>query len=234
MNIEQIYSLFKKHPVIRTDSRKVTISSLFFALSGDNFDGNEFVLDAIENGAAYCIIDNPEYKYDERCILVHNTLKTLQDLAKHHRNHIDIPVIGITGTNGKTTTKELIREVLSEKYRIKATSGNLNNHIGVPLTLLSINKKDEIAIIEMGANHTGEIEFLCDIANPEYGIITNLGIAHLEGFIDFDGVKKTKKELYNHIRKNNGKIILNLDDSDLILMANEISNLSFGEDHNAD
>jgi len=148
MNIKKIYSLFKKHPIISTDTRSIKQSSIFFALSGENFDGNKFAIDALEKGAAYCIIDNPEYELDERTILVNDSLKTLQQLATYHRQQLNLPIIGITGTNGKTTSKELIKEVLSKKYRVKATAGNFNNHIGVPLTILTIDNDDEIAVIE--------------------------------------------------------------------------------------
>ena len=171
MEIEKLYSLFKKEPFISTDSRNKTAGGIFFALKGESFNGNKFAELALENGASYAIIDEQEYKKDDRYILVNNVLKTLQDLAKFHRTTLSIPVIGITGTNGKTTTKELVNAVLSKKYKTICTKGNLNNHIGVPLTLLSIPDDAEIAIIEMGANHPFEIAELCVIANPNYGII---------------------------------------------------------------
>lgn len=221
MNIEQLYEVYRNHPVICTDTRKISKSCLFFALKGDHFNGNEFAKQAIQSGAAYAIIDDPKYAVSEHFILVSNVLETLQSLARFHRKQLGIPVIGITGTNGKTTTKELIRSVLSQQFKTFATEGNLNNHIGVPLSILSINDACEIAIIEMGANHQKEIEFLCGIAQPTYGLITNVGKAHLEGFGGIEGVRIGKGELYEFIAKNGGIIFINADDAVLKSMSAE-------------
>ncbi len=209
MTIQELYKAYKDHPTISTDSRNVPAGSIFFALKGANFDGNKFAQGALDQGAAFCVIDNSEYKTDDRCILVNDCLETLQQLALYHRQQLKIPVLGITGTNGKTTTKELLNAVLSRKYKTLATKGNLNNHIGVPLTLLSITPDIELAIIEMGANHQGEIAFLCNIALPSYGLISNVGKAHLEGFGGFEGVKKTKGELYTFLKQHRGTIFIN-------------------------
>lgn len=227
-DIKKIYELFLKYPVINTDSRKVEQGSLFFALKGENFDGNQFAGTAISNGAAYAVVDNSSLVKDDRYILVDDALRALQLLAQYHRRKYNIPFIGITGSNGKTTTKELMTSVLSQKYEVISTSGNFNNHIGVPLTLLQLNNKHEIAVIEMGANHRGEIDTLCEIVKPGYGIITNVGKAHLEGFGSFEGVKKTKKELYDHIRKVNGSILINIEDDDLRRMAEGINKITYG------
>ena len=205
MRIEELYSIFLKHPVISTDTRKIQPNSIFFALSGDNFDGNKFAEEALEKGASYAIINNPIFKKDDRYILVDDTLETLQKLAKKHREQLKIPIIGITGSNGKTTTKELMKSALQEKYNTFATYGNLNNHIGVPLSILSITPKHEIAIIEMGANHQKEIEFLASICNPDCGLITNIGKAHLEGFGGIEGVEKGKTELFQNLWEKKAK-----------------------------
>ncbi|MDB5031005.1 Mur ligase family protein, partial [Mucilaginibacter sp.] len=196
---EQLYQLYLQHPAISTDTRKIATDSLFFALKGDKFDANTFAQQAIEAGAAYAIIDNPEYKFNDRCLLVADVLAALQDLARHHRKQLTIPVIGLTGTNGKTTTKELINAVLSQHFTTLATQGNLNNHIGVPLTVLNINASHQMVVIEMGANHIKEIEVLCSIAQPTHGLITNVGKAHLEGFGSIEGVKIAKGELYDFL-----------------------------------
>ena len=182
MNIKSLYELYKKHPVVTTDSRNCPDSSIFIALKGDTFNGNEYAQQAIDKGCAYAIVDEVEYANDSNIILVDDCLETLQQLANYHRRQLTIPVIGITGTNGKTITKELTSAVLSKKYNVLFTQGNLNNHIGVPLTLLKINSSHEIAVIEMGANHPGEIKALVEIAEPDFGLITNVGKAHLEGF----------------------------------------------------
>jgi len=203
-NIETLYQSYLKHPVICTDTRTISKGCLFFALKGDNFDANTFAEQALKDGAAFVIIDNAQYQLNEQCILVDDVLTTLQDLAKYHRNQLNIPVIGLTGSNGKTTTKELIKAVLAEKYRVFATKGNLNNHIGVPLSILSMQSDVEIAVIEMGANHQKEIEFLCEIAQPTHGLITNIGMAHLDGFGGFEGVKKGKAELYAYLKAYQG------------------------------
>lgn len=215
----ELYEIYKSHPVICTDSRICPAGSLFFALKGDNFDANAFALGALEKGAAFAVVDNAEFAVDERFILVNDTLETLQELARFHRQQLGTKIIGITGTNGKTTTKELIAAVLKQKYNTHFTQGNFNNHIGVPLTLLQLKPEHEIAVIEMGANHPGEIKMLSEIALPDFGIITNVGKAHLEGFGSFEGVKKTKAELYDFIHAENGKIFLNIGNENLLEMA---------------
>lgn len=212
MHIEQLYKIFLAHPQITTDSRVATKRGLFFALKGENFDGNKFAQKAIDNGCAFAIIDNPEFASGKKFIVVKDVLKTLQELAIYHRNKINISVIGITGSNGKTTTKELLAAVLSKKYNVSYTQGNLNNHIGVPLTLLSFSSDTEIGIVEMGANHRGEIRTLCEIAKPDYGIITNVGRAHLEGFGTFENIIKTKNELFDYISIHQGKVFFNAND----------------------
>lgn len=191
-SIESLYQLYLKHRVISTDTRSISNGCLFFALKGENFDANSFAEKALNSGAAYAIIDNITYKTSSQCILVPDVLSTLQELARHHRMQLKIPVIGLTGSNGKTTTKELINAALAKKYTVFATKGNLNNHIGVPLSILSVREDVQIAVIEMGANHQKEIEFLCSIAQPTHGLITNVGMAHLDGFGGFEGVKKRK------------------------------------------
>ena len=196
---DQLYQIYLQHPVISTDTRKITPGSLFFALKGDKFDANTFAQKAVEDGAAYAIIDNPEYATGDNLLLVEDVLTALQNLAAHHRSQLNIPVIGLTGTNGKTTTKELINAVLSQRFKTLATQGNLNNHIGVPLTLLAIDSTHQMAVIEMGANHQKEIALLCSIAQPTHGLITNVGKAHLEGFGGVEGVKKGKGELYDYL-----------------------------------
>ena len=209
MNINNLYQKYTLYPKIITDSRKSCPNSIFFALKGENFDGNDFAAQALDSGCNFAVVDRKELAVNERYILVDDVLKILQDLAREHRKQIDIPVIAITGTNGKTTSKELIKCVLGEKYAVHATSGNLNNHIGVPLTILDIQPCTEIAIIEMGANHVGEIKVLCDIARPTHGLITNIGKAHLEGFGGWEGVKRAKKELYDHLNECEGMIFYN-------------------------
>jgi UDP-N-acetylmuramoyl-tripeptide--D-alanyl-D-alanine ligase len=215
---EQLYQIYLKHPVISTDTRKIAPGSLFFALKGDKFDANTFAKQAVATGAAYAVIDNPAYDLGEQYILVDDVLTTLQNLARLHRSQLKIPVIGLTGTNGKTTTKELINSVLSQHFNTYATQGNLNNHIGVPLTILSINTTHEAAVIEMGANHQKEIALLCSIAQPTHGLITNVGKAHLEGFGGVEGVKKGKGELYDYLKATNGITFVNSDSADLMAM----------------
>ena len=218
--IQEIYSKFIEcDKRVTTDTRKITPGCIFFALKGPNFNGNQFAKDALTKGAKFAIIDQKEFFVEGKTILVKDVLATLQELAQFHRNQFKIPVIGITGTNGKTTTKELIGVVLSSKYNTLITEGNLNNHIGVPLTLLKINSKHEIAIIEMGASKIGDIKELAEIAMPTHGIITNIGKAHLEGFGNIDNIKKTKLELYNYIINNDGQIIVNQDDK---VLTNEV------------
>jgi UDP-N-acetylmuramoyl-tripeptide--D-alanyl-D-alanine ligase len=213
MNIKDLYDIFIAHPKVCTDTRNISEGCIFFGLKGEHFDGNAFANEAIDKGAAYAVIDNPtNYRDSQNFILVENSLVALQNLAKIHRQNLNIPFIGITGTNGKTTTKELFNVVLSKKYKTFATKGNLNNHLGVPLSILSIGSSIEIAVIEMGANHIGEIDFLCQIAMPTYGIITNIGKAHLEGFGSFNGVIATKTELYRYLDLHNGCIFFNADD----------------------
>lgn len=227
MSIIELYELFKKHPKISTDSRRIEKDSLFFALKGENFNGNTYATTALENGAAYSIVDEEAWKLDDRYILVDEVLTTLQQLATYHRLQIDIPIIAITGTNGKTTTKELVTAVLSKNFRVDCTKGNLNNHIGVPLTLLSMSASTQIGIVEMGANHPGEITALCEIALPNLGLITNVGMAHLEGFGSFDGVKQTKAELYRFVEETGGKIFLNTANSHLKEMARSVDRISY-------
>lgn len=212
MEIKEIYNCFLQTTGIATDNRKINPNNLFVALKGDNFNGNKFALSALENGAKYAIIDEEEYKIDDRFILVPHSLIALQQLANYHRNQLKITIIGLTGSNGKTTTKELINAVLSQKFNTKATIGNLNNHIGVPLTLLSFDNTTEMGIVEMGANHQKEIEMLCEICQPDFGYITNFGKAHLEGFGGTEGVIKGKSELYQYLSTNNKTAFVNTDD----------------------
>lgn len=212
ISTEQLYNIYKEHPLIVKDTRDVVKGCIFLAIKGENFDANEFAEKAIGLGASYAIIDNDKKQKDYRFLLVDNSLAALQDLARFHRMHLTIPLIGITGSNGKTTSKELIYSVLSEKYNTYATKGNYNNHIGVPLSVLEIKDTHEIAIIEMGASAQKEIEFLCSICDPNCGMITNIGKAHLEGFGGIEGVKKGKSELYRHIEKKEGLIFINGDD----------------------
>ncbi|SHL00893.1 UDP-N-acetylmuramoyl-tripeptide--D-alanyl-D-alanine ligase [Chitinophaga jiangningensis] len=209
MNIEQLYSTYLQNPSIQTDTRKLKAGDLFFALKGGNFNGNEFAAKALELGASFAVVDEEKYfTQPDKMMLVNDALEALQQLALHHRKQLGIPFIAITGTNGKTTTKELINAALSSNYKTYATVGNLNNHIGVPLTILSIREDVELAVIEMGANHQREIEAYCKIALPTHGIITNIGKAHLEGFGGEEGVKKAKGELYDYLRANNGTVFV--------------------------
>lgn len=209
--LEKVYHLLITNHSICTDSRSVGAGSIFIALKGDSFDGNKFALDAIEKGAVLAVVDSENLKGRLNTLFVPSALTFLQDLARYYRLKLNIPIIGLTGSNGKTTTKELINSVLSVKYRTCATQGNLNNHIGVPLTLLSISQDDEIAIVEMGANHLGEIALLCSIAQPTYGLITNVGKAHLEGFGSIEGVKQGKSELYQSLAKGGNTVFINSD-----------------------
>jgi len=213
MNLTKLHELFLQFSNVTTDTRKITPNSLFFALKGPNFNGNKFAEDALKKGASYAIVDEASYNTSDKTILVENVLETLQKLATFHRNHVKAKVIALTGSNGKTTTKELINTVLSKKYKTIATKGNLNNHIGVPLTLLSIKEDTELAIIEMGANHQGEIAFLTGLAQPDFGYITNFGKAHLEGFGGLAGVIKGKSELYKYLIENKKYVFLNADDT---------------------
>lgn len=211
MTLENLHTAFLKSTGISTDSRKIKESQIFFALKGEHFNGNKYAEKALEEGAKLVVIDDKEYKTD-KTVLVDDVLGCLQELARYHRRYLDLTIIAITGSNGKTTTKNLIKEVLSQKFKLKATEGNLNNHIGVPLTLLSFNTNHEIGIVEMGANHQGEIRDLCKIAEPNYGYITNFGKSHLEGFGGIKGVIKGKTELYDYLIKHNRKIFINADD----------------------
>ena len=229
MPIAELYRIFQKYPVISTDSRNIPSSCIFFALKGENFDGNRYAADALDKGAAHAVVDNPEIAVDSRFILVENVLCTLQKLAQHYRRQMNIPVLAITGTNGKTTTKELVSAVLQQKYRVTYTQGNLNNHIGVPLTLLKINAQTEIAVIEMGANHPGEISDLCHIAEPDYGLVTNIGKAHLEGFGSFEKIIQTKSELYGFLRECGGKAFVNAGNELLIQQSAGLEQLTYGD-----
>lgn len=214
MNISKLYDFFLENPKICTDSRKAEQGALFFALKGDNFNGNAYAEIALEK-CAYAIVDEEEFAKNEKCILVPDVLETLQSLAKYHRKRLGTPIIAITGTNGKTTTKELVAAVLSKKFKVAYTQGNFNNHIGVPLTLLKMTRDDEFGVIEMGANHIGEIALLCNIAAPDFGIITNVGRAHLEGFGSIEGVRKAKGELYDYLYENDGLVFIN-DDNEIL------------------
>ncbi len=227
MEIGQIHQLFLESNGICTDTRKIKANTLFFALKGDNFDGNQYAQQALDNGASYVIIDDQKITKTKKHILVQNVLKTLQDLASFHRRYIDIPILALTGSNGKTTTKELINQVLSCKYKTVATIGNLNNHIGVPLTLLSMTRDTEIGIVEMGANHIHEIENLSIIASPDYGYITNIGKAHLEGFGSLEGVLQGKTELYKQLRKYDKTVFLNTEDEKLTNASKGIKTYTF-------
>lgn len=234
MCIEELYHLFiSVNQRVSTDTRNILSNSIFFALKGENFNGNTFAEEAISKGAKYSVVDEIGYKTSENIILVDNVLKCLQDLALFHRKKLTIPIIGITGSNGKTTTKELILKVLSEKFKTASTKGNLNNHIGVPLTVLSILPEHQIAIVEMGANHPNEIDFLCRIAQPTYGIITNIGKAHLEGFGNIEGVIKTKTELYRFLKEVDGKVFINANDELLNTHAKELEKISYGTNSEA-
>jgi UDP-N-acetylmuramoyl-tripeptide--D-alanyl-D-alanine ligase len=233
---KDLFELFYTSTGICTDTRAIHDRCLFICIRGENFDGNKFASKALEEGAQHVILDNSDYFIDNgKMTLVDNSVQYLQNLANFHRNKFDIPIIGITGSNGKTTTKELINVVLSKKYKVLATEGNLNNHLGVPFTLLRLTNEHEIAIIEMGANRFKDIEELAEIAEPTHGIITNIGKAHLEGFESFEGVLKTKKELYEAVEKKGGKIIINVDDTILTdVVPKGIASTSYGVSDSAD
>ena len=228
MNIEQLHNLYKQSFMVSTDTRKIEPQSIFFALKGENFNGNKFAGEALQQGAMYAIIDEVEFKTNDNIILVENVLETLQELATYHRNFLKIPIIALTGSNGKTTTKELINAVLGKKYRTTATIGNLNNHIGVPLTILSMTPQTEIGIVEMGANHLKEIEVLSNIAQPDYGYITNFGKAHLEGFGSLEGVVKGKTELYQHLKQHHKTVFVNANDAKQVAQTVGIQQVAFG------
>ncbi|MDB4714637.1 UDP-N-acetylmuramoyl-tripeptide--D-alanyl-D-alanine ligase [Flavobacteriaceae bacterium] len=229
MEAKTLYSYFLKSSSVITDTRKIEKNALFFCLRGENFNGNKFAKEALQKGAAFVVIDDSGYfKENSQYILVEDCLKSLQELAKYHRLQFDIPVIGLTGSNGKTTTKELIYSVLSEQFNTTATFGNLNNHIGVPLTLLRINKNTEIALIEMGANHLKEIEFLCNITKPTHGYITNFGKAHLEGFGSIEGVIQGKSELYKSLENTKGTALINSEDKLQVRLTKNQAKQQFG------
>ncbi len=229
-----LYEKYLQYPLVVTDTRAVKENSIFFALKGANFNGNEFAAQALATGAKYAVVDQPEVAISEQYLLVDDVLKAMQSLANHHRSQLQFPVLGITGSNGKTTSKELINAVLSKKYQTLATTGNLNNHIGVPLTLLSIQAHHNFAIIEMGANHQLEIKELCEIAEPNFGLICNIGKAHLEGMGGIEGVKKTKKELYDFLEINKGLVFVNADDDVTLNLSSQLENrVFFGNKENS-
>jgi len=231
--MDKIYEWYLASSGVFTDTRNVLKDGIFFALKGDRFNGNEYVQMALEQGAKYAVIDEENYEVKGRTFLVNNALETLQQLALHHRKTLKIPIIAITGSNGKTTSKELIHAVLSQKYKTAYTKGNLNNHIGVPLTLLSIHKEDEIAIVEMGANHQGEIASYCEYTYPDYGLITNVGKAHLEGFGGFEGVVKGKTEMYRFVASHGGSLFVNGDDSILMRESESMNRIIYGAHENS-
>lgn len=233
--IHDIYKAYKSSTGMSTDSRKIATGNIFFALKGPSFNGNDFIPEVLKSGAAFAVADEVRegYEEDDRIFIADDALDMLQDLARHHRHKLKIPVIGLTGSNGKTTSKELLFSVLSQHYRTYATHGNLNNHIGVPLSVLEIKDEHEIAIIEMGANHQKEIKFLCTISRPEYGYITNIGLAHLEGFGGEEGVYIGKKELYDHLRNTNGKLFINADDPKVVRATAGASGITYGADPEA-
>lgn len=236
MDVESLYNRFLQSSGVTTDTRCCDAGMMFFALRGENFDGNAYALKALELGCAYVVVDNPDcvVEGDERMILVKDSLKALQQLARHHRRQLGLPVIGITGTNGKTTTKELMAAVLSKKYHISYTQGNLNNHIGVPLTLLKLTKEHEMAVVEMGANHLGDIKELVDIAEPDYGLITNVGLAHLQGFGSLEGVIRAKGEMYDFLRTTEHRtIFLNIDNAHLRSIAGGLETVTYGQGEGA-
>lgn len=234
MTIANIYKKFSTCKGFSTDTRKIGKGEMFFCLKGAHFNGNKFAAEALKKGAAYVVIDELEYFSDERMILVDDVLKCMQNLANYHRKKFDIPVLGITGTNGKTTTKELVNAVLSRKYKTHATVGNFNNHLGVPITLLSMPDDTEFAIIEMGANHRGEIAELCAIAEPNLGLITSIGKAHLEGFGDLQAVINTKNELYKFIMKVEGKLFVNADNELLMELSSKARRKTYGQSSKAE
>ena len=230
MTIAEIHRLFLQSKAINRNSQTLVPGEMFIGIKGENFDGNQFAAQAIQSGATYAIIDNPKYLINHKTILVKDSVQTLQHLAAFHRRYIDIPIIALTGSNGKTTTKELINAVLSQKFITVATQGNLNNHIGVPITLLSMDKNTQIGIVEMGANHPGEIDFLCNIAQPDYGYITNFGRAHLEGFGNLQGVIKAKTELYRYLIQNEKEIFVNTLDLEQVKRTEKAKKITFGTD----
>lgn len=234
MHSSQLFTEFLKLKSVTTDTRNIPNQSIFFALKGENFNGNKFALEALEKGASWAVVDEDLEFNDDRILKVNNVLETLQQLAKTYREHLKIPFIGLTGSNGKTTSKELIAAVLQQKFKVHYTFGNLNNHIGVPLTILGIKDVAEIAVIEMGANHQKEIEFLASIAQPDYGYITNFGHAHLEGFGGFEGVIKGKSELYDYLRNNSKKVLVNFDDAIQVEQSKNMDQITFSKTKTAD
>ena len=235
MDIKELYKLYQQHPCITTDSRNCPEGSIFLALKGASFNGNQFALQALQQGCAYAIVDEKEYQTDERILLVDDCLQTYKDLAREHRRQFDIPIVGITGTNGKTTTKELIRAVLSECYNVMATEGNFNNDVGVPKTLFRLNEEHDIAVVEMGASHPGDIKTLVETAEPTCGLITNVGRAHLQGFGSFEGVCKTKGELYDFFRAHECPVFVNRDNEHLMKMTDGLADIYYyGQSDNAD
>jgi UDP-N-acetylmuramoyl-tripeptide--D-alanyl-D-alanine ligase len=222
MEIEEIYRKYKERGSVSTDTRQITPGSMFFALKGDKFNANEFAAEALAKGASFAIVDESKFALDDRYILVADVLTTLQTLARFHRDQLKIPVVALTGSNGKTTSKELLHAVLRKKFRTHATKGNLNNHIGVPLTILAIDGSVEIAIVEMGANHVGEIAFLCSIAKPTHGFITNIGKAHVGMFGSYENIIRAKSELYQHLLTNHGKVFINSQNEILANMAKRL------------
>jgi len=230
MKTASLYKLYRQHFLVDTDTRNIRKNTIFFALKGAHFNGNTFAEEALQLGASFAIVDEKEFKTNEHIILVDDVLESLQKLATYHRKQLNIPIIGLTGSNGKTTTKELINAVLSKKYNTSATKGNLNNHIGVPLTLLSMTDKTELGIVEMGANHQKEIEFLCTLCEPDFGYITNFGKAHLEGFGSLEGVIKGKSELYTFLKENKKTAFVNIDDAIQVEKTKEIRNTCFNKE----
>lgn len=236
-HIETLYRHFVQSCGVTTDTRRCEPGMMFFALRGDNFDGNSYAAKALEMGCSCVVVDNPQYvvEGDGRILLVEDSLKALQQMARHHRRQLGTPIVGFTGTNGKTTTKELVAAVLAKRYHILYTQGNLNNHIGVPLTLLGLTREHEMAIVEMGANHPGDIKELVDIAEPDYGLITNVGLAHLQGFGSLEGVIRTKGEMYDYLRTTPRRtIFLNRDNEYLKGIAHGLETVTYGQTHDAD
>lgn len=233
MDIPALYDIYIQHPIVTTDSRNCPAGSIFFALKGDKFNGNRFALNALQQGCAYAVVDERDEALEgnDHIIMVDNVLESLQKLANYHRRKLKIPIIGITGTNGKTTTKELVSAILAKEFKVAFTQGNFNNHIGVPLTLLSMKHEHEIGVVEMGASHPGEIAQLCAIAEPNFGLITNIGKAHIEGFGSFENVKKTKGELYDFIREHDGKVFVNADNEMLLEMSEGMDRLLYGRNN---
>ena len=232
INIEHLYNCFEQSQGVTTDTRQCKVGMMFFALRGENFDGNSYAAKALELGCSYVVVDNPAYAVedDAQVLLVDDSLRALQMMARHHRRVLGTPIVGITGTNGKTTTKELVAAVLAKKYRILYTQGNLNNHIGVPLTLLNLTREHEMAIVEMGANHPGDIKELVEIAEPDYGLITNVGLAHLQGFGSLEGVIRTKGEMYDYLRGTEKRtIFLNVDNAHLKGIAGGLETVTYGQ-----